>query len=759
MPKIGPISIELNKKQFGEKPKKVKTGELGGSGTTVYGGVISNVEYNSKLNTEYGQGGLELYDQMRRSDPIIKQSTLIITLPIIQAEWNIQEADDESEAETHANFIKDALFERMNRSFKDTLREILTYLPFGFSVFEKVFKIEDNAVYLKKLAYRAQKSIMKFEMSDHKPGITQAITTPQTKQVDIPIQKLVVFTNEKEGENWRGISIYRSAYKPWYYKDKFEKISAIGFERHAVGVPVFKMPTNPSPTDVDKAEEIGKNLRANEKAYVLLPHGWEMEIQKGETSIEESDTAIRRLNREMLSNVLAQFLDLGSGSTGSRALSSDHSDAFFKSIQAHADYIAEIFNDHIIPQLIDLNFNNVMKYPTLKATGIQKIDIAKVSKAIVDYTDKGLLHGSIDLENFLRKTLSLPELSEDDIKKIEKDDLEGNSEDQPQDKNGKNQSKKQEKENEDDKNERVEKMTETTCGHDHAMKFGEHSFFRAMTFAEEKIDFKRIQRTLDIIEARFSTDLREILNADIDQMIAKIRIALREKDIAGIERLFTEFSLSMRSALIKQQREAFEYGKRTASDTLSVSLMATDQDEINLMRVRADAINQRLSNDIVTNAKLSAISHMTLDTDPVKAVEKIAKQAKQIANTKADLTASQVLMGGFNQGRNAVFKEHSDKIHGLQRSELLDNKVCNYCLSIDGRVITVDDPFGNTDQFHFRCRGIWVEIGIEEEEKPEITGVPEELKKRVGSLNEFKQMKKAMPLKGSLAENFVNARS
>ncbi|KKM15368.1 hypothetical protein LCGC14_1696760, partial [marine sediment metagenome] len=85
-----------------------------------------------------------------------------------------------------------------------------------------------------------------------------------TKEVKSPEEKLILFANEKEGDNFRGVSLLRPAYKSWYFKEAFEKIDAISFERQGVGIPVFKMPTNATPDDREKAEEIGKNLRANE---------------------------------------------------------------------------------------------------------------------------------------------------------------------------------------------------------------------------------------------------------------------------------------------------------------------------------------------------------------------------------------------------------------------------------------------------------------------------------------------------------------
>ncbi len=743
---------------FKEKTiKPIDTTELGGSGTEVFDGVVSGIEYNSKLNTEYGGVGLSTYDEMRKSDPIVKQSLNIITMPIIQAHWVVESPDNEPQAEAITEFVKEALFQRMDRSWQDIVREFLTYLPFGFSVFEKVYMVEDGKVWLKKLGMRTQKSIVKFETEDKNFGITQQLNDSRTsKQASIPAEKLLIFTNEREGDNYRGVSVLRSAYKPYYYKDLFEKIDAISYERSGVGLPVFKMPQNPKPKDVTNAENIGEALRANEKAFVLLPDGWEFDIKKSDTQSDAVDR-IKLKNREILSNVLAQFLDLGSGSTGSRSLSEDHSEAFFKATQAHADYISNIINDYLIEQLVDYNFNNVKNYPTIKATGIKKTDLSSLSTALKSLADGGLLTVDTELEEFIRATFGLPNMPED----VKEDEAEKKKQEKPEDKKEVPGNSNPGDNNEEDEDEVEKSFTEhTSCGCKHFSDKETTDFkpFRALTFAEEKIDFDRLHKILEELQIRFGDELLELVESELSVLLARIRVALRTKNVMVIDELFNQFKFEISDLVMSQQQEAFEFGKRSASRDLKVTPPATTDEQLNLMKTRSSAIADDLATTVKNNVKLQAVQHLTQDTNPADAVESIRKNVGKTINTKTDATASANLMGGFNQGRLATYEANKDKIYALQRSELLDKKICNYCLSIDSRVITPDDPMAKIDQFHFYCRGIWVEILEDEAEKPDITGIPDNLKSRVGTLNDFKQISSPEPLEGSPTEAFVKAR-
>src|SRR5213076_1826132 len=72
---------------------------------------------------------------------------------------------------------------------------------------------------------------------------------PIQPDVVIPIEKLAVFTFDREAGNVEGISVLRSAYKHWYFKYQLYKIDAIQKERHGLGIPVIKLPVGYSTKD------------------------------------------------------------------------------------------------------------------------------------------------------------------------------------------------------------------------------------------------------------------------------------------------------------------------------------------------------------------------------------------------------------------------------------------------------------------------------------------------------------------------------
>jgi len=724
-------------------PKKVETVEMGGSGTTVYNGVVSDVEYNSELDTEYSGNGLMIFDRMRKSDPVIKASLRIIKMGIMQAEWTFEPASDDSKDMEIRDFVEKALLEKMNVDWKKTLEDILTYLDFGFFVGEKVFKVEGDEILLKKIALRTQKSIVKFVTEDGKDGVTQSLVGDLKKAdksgtVSIPRERMVLFTNEREGDNYRGVSILRSAYKPWYLKENIEKIDAIGFERASVGIPVFRMPMNPTPEDVSKAEELGENIRSNEKAYLILPNGWEFEITTSKYDGKAADQTIRRLNRDMLMNVLVQFLDLGSGSTGSKALSVDQSDAFYKSLQGIADYVASVFNDEVIPQLVNLNFGEVDNYPRLVATGIQETDIEKFSTGLTNLVNSQVITPDNELEDFVRSQLHLPKKSEDaitrDIIKPEKEKIDSD----------------------DDEDElEVKTASEMKKFQDLVKK---NTFWRDLTFAEDKVNLPSLTKQIDLLEKEIKKELPEQLTSEVSNLLNDARLAIQSRDAKRVNDITIKFKAELRQFILDKMRSAYEIGKLSASNEMDVNAPRTYDDIIDLLTVKADSIASKVTQDLLNKVKLNTLEHIEKATPVDDATSSLQGLLTNEVIRHTGYLASNVTVGGINQGRISVFEEYPEKIYAVQRSEILDSRVCNYCLSMDGRVVQKEDILLKHGPFHHMCRGIWVEILKEETEKPEISGVPSDLREKIGTLDEFSQLSNPNPLPGSLADEFIKTK-
>lgn len=394
------------------KPK-IAISEIGDSGTYIYNGQIESPDPNRDL---VGEKGIDTFNKMRLSDGSVRAAYLACILPILSANWRVDPADDTPEALEIAEQV-DADLHDMTRSFDEFLRESLLHLVFGHYVFEIVYELKpDGHVGLRKLAPRLPKSIIGWKTEDGEDGITQLKTDGTT--TSIPIEKLLVFINEREGDNWLGTSLLRAAYKPWYMKETLEKIDAIAHERQGVGIPRIKPTQGMTVQKGDKESAIksAKALRANAEGYLYVPPGYDIEYMdmKGSTTREPLKSA--EYHRfEIFLSVLASFLTLGATDSGSRALSQDLSEFFEMSINHVAKVgIAAPINKYLIPRLVDMN-HSVDAYPTLTYDGIGSVDFAAITESLERMSRTGTFTPDLDVENALRRAMGLPLAPEDTV--------------------------------------------------------------------------------------------------------------------------------------------------------------------------------------------------------------------------------------------------------------------------------------------------------------------------------------------------------
>ena len=383
--------------------------EIGKTGTTIFSGNITGEEYNPNLT---GKQAIRNYEIMRRSDSTVHATLQVCKLPILSVRWKINPASDNEDDQRKARFIQRELFER-NVMFTNFLREGLSSLDFGFAVAEKTYELTDfegsPMIGIQKIGFRKQVSILKWETDDKKEGVTQLLATGES--ASIPAAKLIIFTNDKEGDNYEGISLLRYAYKHWHIKDKLDIINAVALEKTGVGVPILKKPANADTAELEAARDVMRNFRANEEAYIEIPIGWEVEMldMKANTT-KEIIPSIQYHDRQIMKSVLAQFLELGSSdASGSRAVSEDHSKLFLLSEEATARNIQNSIQEQLVKQLCDLNFSDMPNgYPKIVFDKIGNDNPKTAAESIEKFVTAGVLTAGAEVEEYIRELLHLP---------------------------------------------------------------------------------------------------------------------------------------------------------------------------------------------------------------------------------------------------------------------------------------------------------------------------------------------------------------
>jgi hypothetical protein len=349
--------------------------------------------------------GIRKYYDMKRADGTVRGALRLVKTPVMAARWFVEPASDSVLDTNIARFVEENLFERLNTPWNRILEDALLMCEYGYMPLEKVYGMDpDGKIILKKLAPRHPLDIQEwiFDANGGPNGIVMDPTEVNGwTSTFIPIEKLVVFTLEQEAGDIRGISLLRSAYKHYYYKDTLYKIDAIQKERHGIGVPIIKLPLGYTETDKKLAEDLGRNMRTNERAHVVIPENWTVEFAKLEGQPVDCLTSIKHHDNRIMTNILAPFYEDPNVDEKSMTM-------FYKATRYIATTIADTFNRWVIKQLVDFNYNRG-KYPIIRARRIgENEDLRTWSFAFRNLVGSNAIIPDDVLEKFLRIELDLP---------------------------------------------------------------------------------------------------------------------------------------------------------------------------------------------------------------------------------------------------------------------------------------------------------------------------------------------------------------
>ncbi|MEV8023670.1 hypothetical protein [Microbacterium sp. NPDC080220] len=387
----------------------------------------------------------DTYERMCREDPQVMSVMRAVTLPVQETEWRLDATGVRDEvAQQIATDLGLAIVGKEPTaplrtkgrfSFEEFLRLALLELRYGHSIFEQVYSIDAfGRTHLDKLAWRPPRTISEFEVARDGglvavkqfgaglaapvSGRSNFVRVP-TADVRIPVDRLVVFVNEREGGNWVGTSMLRPAYKMWLLKDRTLRVQALAAERNGLGLPVYTSaapPDNASYEDklawldaeIERGLGIAKGARAGDAAGASLPNGAGLALVGVKGNLPDLDKQIRYYDEQIARIALANFLNLGGdNSTGSYALGDTFESFFTKSLNALARHIATTVNQHVIEDLVDKNWGTQEPAPRIVPPKIGAEHPA-TAEAIRALLESGAIRWNPALEAHLRALYGLP---------------------------------------------------------------------------------------------------------------------------------------------------------------------------------------------------------------------------------------------------------------------------------------------------------------------------------------------------------------
>lgn len=686
MVKLGPFEIRMADhpvagQEIGETGTLV-TPSAGGTGTQI----LVEDDYNQDLT------GTKLYDEidrMRRSDSQIKAALSVIKLPLMSSDWHIEPASDEEVDVRIAQWVEDHLIDGLVHSWDFNLRHILLHLDMGVMPFELVWEVLDDPDFnrplmtLVDLAPRMPRTIIEWQLDDNGrlTGVKQSTTE---REVSIPADKLLVFVNEQEGSNYRGVSILRAARKDWVLKERSQKTNAIALEKRAAGVDVGTLQDGGSHNaDAKKAagEKALMGVMVHERSYILETDDFKYRVQGIEGSILDPLPTIKYYDLMILRGVLAEFLAMGGDGSGSLAMHRDKSSFFLMALGGMAKGVTGPINMDLIPRMVKANFPEATGMPKLVHSRLDRRDIEALSDSLAKLIPVGVIGSDPGIESELRDLLELPEAQE--------------SEEQL-------------------RLARRERMSEKTRE------------MAPRTDAEKIPDFVAMIGGLDRTENNIVRSYKPIQDRQIAKMVEEAMKAIIAGDPERLERINVPFKTDASDAFSKPLEGLYRQGqaevkKEFAKMGSGIPVRAvdpldpTDDDAVKMwLRARSRAIASSLAERL-----RGAMLRHGLDmikrgqTDPNILIGKLTVLSDRDIKREASQSVSEAL----NLGRDSVATQNQELIRAVEYSAIMDDGTCGPCGVLDGTTFefgsqamqAAQPPYRNCSGFgNPRCRCVYI---------------------------------------------------
>lgn len=398
---------------------------LGVAGDNTRNGQIRADEFLPELR---GRRAINKYREMRDNDSTIGAVMYSVEQILRDVELKVIPADDTDLAKREAEFVEGVLND-MDHSLDDHIAEAISFLSYGFSWFEVVYKrregdskspkknskYADGRLGIRKIAARAPWTINKFDVDQTTGdvlGIYQTVGLSNGRNY-IPSDKSIYYRTTTINGDPSGRSILRNAYTSYTYLNNLQSIEAIAVERELAGIPVARIPAEYLSPDasqgqvafVNNLKQILRDVKFNEQGYIVLPSDVYPDKDGSPTNIRlvdielmasngkrnlEIDPIIRRYQHDIARSVLSEFLLLGSQG-GSYALSKSKTDLFLRALESYIQAIVDVLNKQLVERLWELNGLPWNTMPKIVAGDVAPHDLKEISSFLRNLNGAGIV--------------------------------------------------------------------------------------------------------------------------------------------------------------------------------------------------------------------------------------------------------------------------------------------------------------------------------------------------------------------------------
>lgn len=398
-----------------------------------------------------------------RNDPTIAAALNVYRMMINRVEWKVQPPQDATDVDKQRAAFVQSCMDDMENTWDQFIAEVVTYIEYGFSVQEKVFrrrltrngsKHNDGLVGLRKLATRSQDTIRHWYFSDDGRdlvGIGQSlinlengsryINSMSAKDGIIPIDrsKFLLFSVDSVKGNPEGKSLLKNVYLSYKQLSMLKDQLLLGVAKDMAAVPIVYLP--PDLMDANAPPEkkaayqayqtLVDNVAAGTQRGVILPmmydegkQMFEFKLLEGKSNSKfDIPALIKQLQNDILIALNCDVITMGPDVEGSFSIKNSKTNLCAMAIEHRLNEIRDVLNNDLIPQLFALNGWDQERLPTFEYGDIVDLDTEAFSKLVQRVASVGLVEVDRPVINKIRSAMGVPELAAD--APVDKENLTG----------------------------------------------------------------------------------------------------------------------------------------------------------------------------------------------------------------------------------------------------------------------------------------------------------------------------------------------
>ena len=664
------------------------------------------------------KGGLEIYDKMRR-DEQVKACQYIKRLSVLCSGWDVESASDQPQDEEAADFCRYVL-EKLKGTLEDNLKQILTALDYGFSVTEKVWGLVDNGEFRGKVGLTALKTRKPhrwdFETDEYGNLKPDGLWQGQGQHKYSP-QKFIIYTHNKEFDNWYGQSDLQAAYRAWWSKDVIIKFWNIYLEKFGMGIPWLHPAEGKALLDpvFSELKTALSNLQNGSMIGTTSSDAVIDILEAKRRGAGEYDAAIKYHDRSI---ARALLMPMGVGFSedeqkgGSYARSQTHFNVWLWIMSDLRKTVEEtVMNEQVIPELVDYNYQ-VEGYPRFKFMPLEEPEVLKLGELWLKAVQGKAVHTDAEDELHFRKLIKFPERDREELE----EEIEAKKAEPPPQLPQPPPPQLPEK---------IELQNQEYARRWH----------RDLTKYEKRVDFAAVERSLDDAEEDARRRLIGVFQKQRDKVLLMVEKAADKINQKWINSLALPYGVAIQAIVKDTLRTTYELGRRDASSEISRARQkqhsyvikippkkTIEQLEKWAFFISGDAIGtvrKEIRNLLLSMLETGEGVQETLMKirhafDPYVGDEQIIRDQRQIEPYRIETIIRTNVTKAYNWGKIAEFAdpELQGFVRAVQFSAILDSRTTNICRSADGKIFMLDDPILKRfiPPLHFQCRSLFASI-------------------------------------------------